>query len=141
METPQSPIDEIATASTESIEGIAEPTILQYFQTLNAGAFAETAALFVPDGVMKPPFESKIAGPEAIATYLKQEAEGIRLYPKEGVVEPLPEARQVRVSGQVQTSVIRVNVAWMFILNDQDQLISATIKLLASPQELLKMRR
>jgi len=141
METPQSPVDEIAAALIESIEGIVEPTILQYFQTLNAGAFAETAALFAPDGAMKPPFESEITGPEAIATYLKQEAEGIRLYPQQGVVEPLPEARQVRVSGQVQTSVIRVNVAWTFILNDQDQLISTTIKLLASPQELLKMRQ
>jgi len=140
METPQSPVDEIAAALIESIEGIVEPTILQYFQTLNAGAFAETAALFAPDGAMKPPFESEITGPEAIATYLK-EAEGIRLYPQQGVVEPLPEARQVRVSGQVQTSVIRVNVAWTFILNDQDQLISTTIKLLASPQELLKMRQ
>jgi len=140
METPQPPVDQIPTSSIESIEGIAEPTILQYFQTLNAGAFAETAALFAPDGVMKPPFESEIAGPAAIATYLKQEARGIRLYPQQGVVEPL-EAKQVRVSGKVQTSVIMVNVAWTFVLNGQDQLVSAQIKLLASPQELLNMRK
>lgn len=140
METPQPPVEQTPSSSIESIEGITEPTILQYFQTLNAGAFAETAALFAPDGVMKPPLESEIAGPEAIATYLKQEAEGIRLYPQQGVVEACEE-RQVKVSGQVQTSVIKVNVAWTFILNDQDQLVSAQVKLLASPQELLKMRQ
>lgn len=123
------------------IEGISEPTVLRYFQTLNAGAFAETATLFAPDGMMQPPFESAMVGPAAIAAYLEQEAPGIRLQPKQGVVQPLEAAqRQIQVSGKVQTSVIMVNVAWTFILNKQDQLVAAKIKLLASPQELLKMR-
>lgn len=127
---------------TGGIEGITEPTVERYFKTLNAGTFAETAALFTPDGVMKPPFESEVIGPGAIATYLEQEAKGIKLQPREGIVQPLEDgSRQVQVSGKVQTSVILVNVAWTFVLNDQDQLASATIKLLASPQELLKIRK
>lgn len=55
-----------------TIEGITEPTILCYFQSLNAGEFDATANLFANDGVMHPPFESGIVGPEAIASYLKK---------------------------------------------------------------------
>jgi len=125
----------------ETIEGIDEPTVLRYFQTLNTGAFAETAALFAADGLMQPPFESVLVGSAAITAYLEQEAQGIRLQPNQGVVQPLEaDQRQIQVSGKVQTSVIMVNVGWTFILNKQDQIISAKIKLLASPQELLKMR-
>jgi len=128
-------------APLETIEGIDEPTVLRYFQTLNAGAFAETAALFAPDGLMQPPFESGLVGSAEIVAYLEQEAQGIRLQPNQGVVQPLEaDQRQIQVSGKVQTSVIMVNVGWTFILNKQDQIISAKIKLLASPQELLKMR-
>lgn len=140
---PVNEINKIDSSSTsEGIEGITEPAILRYFETLNAGAFTETAALFALEGVMHPPFESAMVGPGAIATYLEQEAKGIRLHPKEGVVQLLEESRkQVQVSGKVQTSMMIVNVAWTFVLNHQEQLVSATIKLLASPQELLKMRK
>ena len=34
-----------------------------------------------------------------------------------------------------------VNVSWLFILNSQQQIVSTTVKLLASPQELLNLRR
>jgi hypothetical protein len=47
------------------IEGITEPSILRYFETLNAGEFEATAALFAVDGVMRPPFESDIVGTDA----------------------------------------------------------------------------
>ena len=128
-------------APLETIEGIDEPTVLRYFQTLNAGAFAETAALFAADGLMQPPFESVLVGSAAISAYLEQEAQGIRLQPNQGVVQPLEaDQRQIQVSGKAQTSVVMVNVGWTFILNKQNQIISAKIKLLASPQELLKMR-
>ena len=53
-----------------TIEGITEPTVLRYFETLNAGDFENTAALFAADGAIHPPFESGIVGPEAIAAYL-----------------------------------------------------------------------
>jgi Domain of unknown function (DUF4440) len=133
-----------ATTPTEefSIEGITEPTILRYFQTLNAGEFTATAALFAEDAIMYPPFESGIVGTDAIASYLQQEAQGIQAKPQQGITEILPNAQiQVQVAGKALTSWCGVNVLWLFILNQQLQIVEAKIKLLASPQELLALRR
>ncbi|MBW4555358.1 MAG: ketosteroid isomerase family protein [Trichormus sp. ATA11-4-KO1] len=124
------------------IEGISAPNILGYFETLNAGEFQATAALFTDDGVMYPPFESGIVGTDAIATYLQQEAGNIQAHPRQGIIETLENGQiQVQVTGKAQTSWCGVNVLWLFILNQQQQIISAKIKLIASPQDLLSLRR
>lgn len=125
-----------------TIEGITEPTILRYFETLNAGEFEATATLFAADGVMQPPFESGIVGFEAIVHYLQQEAVGIKAYPREGIIENTENDQiEVQVTGIAQTSWCGVNVLWLFILNQQRQIQYTRIKLLASPQELLALRR
>jgi hypothetical protein len=124
------------------IEGITEPSILHYFETLNAGEFEETAALFAIDGVMRPPFESDIVGIDAIAAYLKQEGQNIKAFPKTGIAETGENGDiQMQVTGKAQTSWCSVNVLWLFILNQQRQILYTRIKLLASPQELLAFRR
>ncbi len=124
------------------IEGITETSVLRYFETLNAGEFEATAALFAEDGVMRPPFESDIVGTDAIAAYLKQESQNIKAYPNTGIAEALENATiQVQVTGKAQTSWCSVNVLWLFILNQQRQISYTKIKLLASPQELLSLRR
>jgi hypothetical protein len=124
------------------IEGIIEPTILHYFETLNTGDFQATAALFADDGVMYPPFESGIVGPEAIANYLQQEAENIKAFPHQGIAETLENQQmQFQVIGKAETSWCGVNVKWLFILNPQQQIMEAKVKLLASPQELLALRK
>jgi hypothetical protein len=127
---------------SEFLDGITEPTILRYFATLNAGEFDTTADLFADDGVMYPPFESPIVGREAIAIYLQQEAENVKAFPVQGIVQTLPNDQvQFQVTGKAQTSWCSVNVTWVFILNLQQQIIATKIKLLASPQELLSLRR
>ncbi|MDB9362955.1 nuclear transport factor 2 family protein [Nodularia spumigena CS-588/02] len=134
----------VAATITEElqIEGIVEPTIRRYFETLNAGEFAATAVLFADDGVMHPPFESGIVGQEAIAIYLQQEAENIQACPRQGIVETLENDHiEFQVTGKAQTSWCGVNVTWYFILNQQRQISNAKIKLLGSPQELLALRR
>ncbi|MBR8837608.1 MAG: nuclear transport factor 2 family protein [Stigonema ocellatum SAG 48.90 = DSM 106950] len=124
-----------------TIEGITEPTILRYFQYLNAGQFEETAALFAAEGVMHPPFESGIIGPDAIANYLRQEAQNIKAYPRGGMVETLEKGQiQVQVTGLAETYWCGVNVIWLFILNQLGKIIYTKIKLTASPQELLSIR-
>lgn len=129
-------------SETEVITGITEETILQYFATLNAGEFTATAALFAADGAMYPPFESAIVGTEAIATYLQQEAQGIKAVPRQGLEETLEDGQiQVQVSGKAQTSWCGVNVLWLFTLNQQRQITYTQIKLLASPQELMALRQ
>ena len=131
-----------ATAVDLTIEGIEEPVVQRYFQTMNAGEYEATAALFAPTGVMHPPFEEPIEGPDAIAIYLKAEAKGMQLFPREGIAETLEENQiQIQVKGKVQTPLFGVNVAWIFILNLEREIVYTKIKLLASPQELLNLRR
>lgn len=124
------------------IEGLDEPTVLSYFKTLNAGNFEATADLFAPEGVMHPPFESDISGRNAIIDYLNQEAKGIKAYPNQGIIEVIEDGQyQVQVSGKAETSWCGVNVSWIFILNECKEIVYTRVKLLASPQELLSLRR
>lgn len=132
----QEKIDDLA------IEGVTEPIILRYFETLNAGDFTTTANLFAADGELNAPFEEAIIGRDAIVSYLATEAKGMKLQPRQGVAEALEDDRtKVSVAGKVHTSIFSVNVAWQFILTADREIASVKVKLLASPQELLKLRR
>jgi hypothetical protein len=127
--------------SSIKIAGITKPTVLRYFETLNAGDFEATANLFAEDGVLHAPFEEPIIGRISIATYLKTEARGMQLEPQQGVSQILEDGNvEVQVSGRVQTSAFGINVAWLFLLNSDQKILSVTVKLLASPQELLNLR-
>ena len=125
-----------------TIESITEPTVLRYFEMVNAGEFEATANLFAVDGTMHPPFESAVVGPQNIFAYLQQEARCMKLEPRQGISQTLEnEHIQVQVTGKVQTSWCGVNVSWIFILNQKREILTTTIKLLASPQELLSLQR
>jgi hypothetical protein len=133
-----------AVQSKESIQikGINEPTIQQYFQSLNAGDYGKTAFLFAENGVMHPPFESGIVGRNAILSYLNKEAIDIKACPRESISETLEDnLTQTKVAGKVETPWFAVNVSWLFILNENLQILDVKIKLLASPQELLSLRK
>lgn len=135
-------LEEIQSDKSIAIVGIVEETIVRYFETLNAGDFSATAALFAEDGVLYPPFESGISGREAIVTYLEAEAKGMKLFPREGSCATLEEGdREFKIKGKVQTPLFGVNVGWMFVLNSASEILSVGIKLLASPQELLNLKR
>ncbi|MEG3897907.1 MULTISPECIES: nuclear transport factor 2 family protein [unclassified Microcoleus] len=123
------------------IAGITKPAVLRYFETFNAGDFEATADLFAGDGVLHAPFEEPIIGKSSIATYLKTEARGMQLEPQQGISQILEDGRvEVQVSGRVQTSAFGINVGWLFVLNSHQEILSVTVKLLASPQELLNLR-
>ncbi|MFW6358213.1 MAG: ketosteroid isomerase family protein [Chroococcales cyanobacterium] len=129
------------TVTQLTIEGIQEPIVLRYFETLNSGNFEETSTLFAKDGALHAPFESPIVGQEAIASYLKSEAQAMTLHPQEGIIEELNDHnRQIKVTGYTETPWFSVNVAWQFILTPDQEIFYTRVKLLASPQELLKMR-
>lgn len=129
------------------IEGCSHRTIVCYFETLNRGDFEATAALFAEDGALVPPFEEAVVGPGAIATYLHAEATGMRLHPRRGTLVPTETGDiQYEIRGHVQTALFGVNVGWLFVLSANDTTRDDTIKLvrvklLASPQELLNLRR
>ncbi|MBD2360248.1 nuclear transport factor 2 family protein [Anabaena minutissima FACHB-250] len=139
MKTPE--YSSCTAKTAPEIPGITESTIIEYFTTLNAGNFTATGALFAAEGVMYPPFESGIVGTDAIARYLQQEAQNIKADPYQGITESLEnEHIQIQVRGKAQTSWCSVNVLWLFMLNQQRQILETHIKLLASPQELLALR-
>jgi len=124
------------------VEGVTNPLIIRYFETINTGKFQETAALFSSNGVLEAPFEEGIKGQEAIASYLEAEATGMRLEPQKGDSQTLDNQNlQVQVFGKVSTRLFSINVGWQFILNSQQEIEVATIKLLASPAELLSIRK
>lgn len=117
-------------------------TVHQYFLTLNAGDFAATGALFSSEGWMKPPFDPPLIGPSAITAYLEQEAQNMSLEPRQALVDPQADgSTQIQVRGKVNTALFGVNVAWLFLLNRETEIDAVTIKLLASPKELLNLRR
>ncbi|MGB3533539.1 MAG: ketosteroid isomerase family protein [Microcoleaceae cyanobacterium] len=123
------------------IEGITNASVIRYFETLNAGQFQATASLFSLSGVLEAPFEDAIQGQAAIATYLESEAAGMRLEPKKGESQTLENKNlQIQVFGKVHTRLFSINVGWQFIINPQHEIEVATIKLLASPAELLSIR-
>ena len=136
------PTPEVASTTDLTIEGITESVVMLYFETMNASDYEATAALFADSGVMQPPFESPIEGREAIANYLNAEARGMQLAPQKGISETLEDNQiQIQVTGKVQTPVFGVNVSWIFILSPAQEILFTKIKLLASPQELLNLRR
>lgn len=123
------------------IPGIEKPSISEYFETINQEEFIETAKLFTEHGMLFAPFESPIKGREEIANYLNKEAKGMKLSPRQGIIENQPDGIElIKVTGKVKTSLFSVNVRWEFTLADTDQIEAVQIKLLASPQELLKLR-
>jgi hypothetical protein len=118
------------------------PTLQRYFDSLNSGDFQATSQLFATDGMLHPPFESAIVGPEAIATYLEAEARDLQLMPRKVITQSIDEEyTEIQVTGTVQTPLFSVNVGWLFVLNQQDEIALVQVKLLAALQELLGLKR
>jgi hypothetical protein len=146
LPTKMLPNKAIATLERSNVRGsenvLSSETVACYFDTLNAGQFANTAKLFATEGVMFPPFEDGVIGPTAIATYLDAEAHSLRLFPETSTCKELPDGQhQVHVKGRVQTLLFSVNVAWAFLLTPQAEIQAVSIQLLASLEELLPYRR
>lgn len=126
--------------SQSAIADLASPLVARYFDYLNGGNLAATAALFGDRGAMQPPFEEPIVGAEEILAYLQDQAVRMKLAPDESQTEPLEEGRTgIWVRGIAQTPLFEVNVAWYFVL-EGDRLVYLRIKLLASPEELVMLR-
>lgn len=128
-----------------SVEGVTESAVLAYFAAMNRDDFEKAITLFAVDGALQPPFQKPIVGPEAIGKYLREDAQGLNLLPERGITEYLPEgAKQLRITGKVQTPWFGVNVAmniaWRFAINPDGKIFFLAIDMLASPEELLNLR-
>ncbi len=144
--TVEPPFQRTAPASTSvKIEGITEPAVLGYIEAMNADNFDAAIALFTPEGALQPPFQKPIVGHEAIAKYMREEAQGLNMMPQQGICEVKPDgSKQLKITGIVQTPWFGVNVgmniAWRFLINPQGKIFFVAIDMLASPQELLNLR-
>lgn len=115
--------------------------IERYFEAINAENFQTVASLFAPEGVLYPPFHEEIVGREAIASYLEEEAKGIKLFPLHYSAQPNPSGSiEHTVTGKVQTSLFNVNASWQILLNASSEIESVRIKLLASLVELMSLK-
>ena len=132
------PIEEIA-----PILNIETPTILNYFEAFDACDYEATSQQFALDGTLHPPFESPIVGRDAIKHYLNAEAKGITSQPQQEMIGQALEGgcTEIQVTGRVKTPLFGVGVSWLFTLNDRQEIVLLKLKLIASPQELLKLRK
>lgn len=124
-----------------NIEDIQSQVIHNYFLTLNENNFEEFAALFSPDGLLIPPFESAIVGRDAICQYLQTTGIEVKAFPQSGTVQPENNGITVyQISGTVKTSYFTINVVWIIEVNAEQQIVSAKIKLLATLEDLLRFK-
>ena len=126
------------------IPGVLNQTILSYMQLLNANDFDQLIDLFLDDGALQPPFQRPIVGRDAILKFFKRDCQNLKLMPQGGFGEPAEGGfNQIKVTGKVQTPwfgrEVGMNVAWRFLLDDNDKIYFVAIDLLASPAELLKL--
>ena len=124
------------------IAGVESPTIAAYFNNLNSGNFAATAALFADNGCLHPPFERPISGRDEIATYLEREARGMIFCPESGAMLIKDNDRtQYHIQGLVKSNYFTINVSWLIHLTPDNRILLVEVKLLATLAELLKVSR
>jgi Orange carotenoid protein, N-terminal/Nuclear transport factor 2 (NTF2) domain len=132
--------------SRAAIEGVSNYTVLSYIDNMNAFDFVAASNLFAAEGALQPPFQAPVVGPAAVLTYMREECVGLKMLPERGVEEAIEDGyTQVKVTGKVQTpwfgAGVGMNIAWRFLLDPQGQIFFVAIDLLASPKELLNLRR
>jgi hypothetical protein len=134
-------------ASTKiSVQGVTESAVLRYFEAMNADNFDAAVALFAENGALQPPFQKPIIGREAIAAYMRAEAQGLNMMPQQGITENVEDGyKQIKVTGKVLTpwfgANVGMNIAWRFLIDPVGKIFFVAIDLLASPKELLNLTR
>jgi hypothetical protein len=85
---PVAPPKDMSQRTKVSIEGVDNPTVVNYMNLLNANDFDALIELFTPDGALQPPFQRPIVGKEAVLRFFREECQNLKLMPERGVVEP-----------------------------------------------------
>lgn len=114
--------------------GVAD-AIYQYFEALNRFDLNEVSALFEETGCLIAPMDVRSCGREAIATYLRQECQGMTLYPQSFRIE----GASTIVSGRVRCPAFWVNAEWIVQLN-QGLISRLRVRLVTSLQEMIVLR-
>ncbi|MGB3758961.1 MAG: orange carotenoid protein N-terminal domain-containing protein [Rivularia sp. (in: cyanobacteria)] len=138
--------DDDAVVPDVNIDGITEPAVIKYIEAMNSDNFDAAVALFAEDGALQPPFHKPIVGKQAIAKYMREEAQGLNMMPKKGISESGPfGSKQLKITGVVETpwfgANVGMNIAWRFLVNGEGKIFFVAIDMLASPKELLNLGR
>lgn len=146
LQDPVVPPTEMSARTQVKIEGVTNSTVLGYINNMNANDFEAALALFDPNGALQPPFQKPIVGREEIAAYMREECQGLKMLPEQGIVEsPEDGYTPIKVTGKVQTpwfgASVGMNIAWRFLLDPQGRIFFVAVDLLASPKELLNLVR
>ncbi len=141
---PVEPPQDMSQREQVKIEGVSNPTIFSYMNNLNANDFDALIELFADDGGLQPPFRRPLVGKYKIYQFFREECQNLKLLPERGVSEPAEDGyTQIKVTGKVQTpwfgAGAGMNIAWRFLLNDQNKVFFVAIDLLASPKELMNL--
>ncbi len=137
---------DMAQRTQVTIQGVDNPTVLNYMNNLNANDFNALIELFTPDGGLQPPFRRPIVGKDAVLRFFQEECQNLKLIPEQGISEPAEDSyTQIKVTGKCQTpwfgAGVGMNIAWRFLLNPEGKIFFVAIDLLASPKELLNLAR
>ncbi|MGD1715152.1 orange carotenoid protein N-terminal domain-containing protein [Dapis sp. BLCC M172] len=137
---------DMAQRTEVTIQGIDNPTVLNYMNNLNANDFNALIELFTPDGGLQPPFRRPIVGKDSVLRFFQEECQNLKLIPEQGISEPADDGyTQIKVTGKCQTpwfgAGVGMNIAWRFLLNPEGKIFFVAIDLLASPKELLNFAR
>jgi hypothetical protein len=129
-----------------NIEGVDNPTVVNYMNNMNANDFDALIELFTPDGALQAPFQRPIVGKDAVLRFFREDCQNLKLIPERGVSEPAENGyTQIKVTGKVQTpwfgAEVGMNMAWRFLLSPDNKIFFVAIDLLASPKELLNLAR
>ena len=125
---------EVSQRTQVTIEGLDNPTVLNYMDNLNANDFDELIKLFATDGALQPPFQRPIVGKDGILRFFREECQNLNLLPERGVAEPAEDGyTQVKVTGKVQTpwfgAAVGMNMAWRFLINSDGKIFFVAIDL------------
>ena len=131
---PVAPPTEMSQRTKVTIEGVTNPTVLNYMDLLNANDFDELIKLFAPDGALQPPFKRPIVGKDGVLKFFKEECPNLKLAPERGVSEPAESGySQIKVTGKVQTpwfgAGVGMNMSWRFLLNPENKIFFVAIDL------------
>ncbi len=115
-------------------------SIMAYFQTLNGEKYKITANLFTEDGVLYPPFEEPIQGREEISNYLESYSKGYEFTPEEITIECANFGNsKYKVIGEMGNKILKVGVAWYFVLDKSGKIISLRMIIIASLDEFVHL--
>ena len=120
---------------------LEDRVILRYFTLFNLGEYRQVAELFTVKGSLYPPLEPAVVGKDNIASYLLKEAEGMAVSLLSAKTHLREDGRlQVDVRGSVTALVFKVNVVWCFVLTQENEIESVRVDLVATLEELLRLR-